>query len=177
MQCGSTFKKSKKVKKEVCLLVQKVLIHIIWGIIIASYFLYFYILNIVFFRIHLFTNLYVYNIFVHRKKSYQLLICRVAKNLAVLELLNHFIKSNTVAYKKNLVYSLYSSEWFPSKKSFKWKNCKIIRGVFRTLWKSSRCLTGFLNKPLVVAASDYKRLHLSNKMCLIWEYITKVFSF
>ena len=46
---------------------------------------------------------------VHRKKSYQLLICRVAKNLPVLELLNHFIKSSTVAYKrvaykKNLVY-------------------------------------------------------------------------
>ena len=40
-----------------------------------------------------------------------MLICRVAKNLAVLELLNHFIKSSTVAYKrvayiKNLVYSI-----------------------------------------------------------------------
>ena len=40
--------------------------------------------------------------------SYQLLICRVAKNLPVLQLLNHFIKSSTVAYKrvaykKNLV--------------------------------------------------------------------------
>ena len=50
-----------------------------------------------------------YNLFVHRKKSYQLLICKVAKNLPVLELLNHFIKSSTVAYKrvaykKNLVY-------------------------------------------------------------------------
>ena len=44
-----------------------------------------------------------------KKKSYQLLICRVAKNLPVLKLLNHFIKSSTVAYKgvaykKNLVY-------------------------------------------------------------------------
>ena len=50
-----------------------------------------------------------YNIFLHRKKSYQLLICRVAKNLPVLELVNHFIKLGTVAYKqvackKNLVY-------------------------------------------------------------------------
>ena len=50
-----------------------------------------------------------YNLFVHRKKSYQLLICRVVKNLPVLELLNHFIKSGTVAYKRvaykeNLVY-------------------------------------------------------------------------
>ena len=32
--------------------------------------------------------------------SYQLLICRVAKNLPVLQLLNHFIKSSTVAYKR-----------------------------------------------------------------------------
>ena len=40
-----------------------------------------------------------YNLFVHRKKSYQLLICRVAKNLPVLELLNHSIKSSKVAYK------------------------------------------------------------------------------
>ena len=50
-----------------------------------------------------------YNLFVHQKKSYQLLICRVAKNLPLLELLNHFIKSSIVAYKrvaykKNLVY-------------------------------------------------------------------------
>ena len=75
---------------------------------IASYFLYLHILNIVFFRIHL--QIYTrYNLFVHRKKSYQLLICRVAKNLPVLELLNHFIKSSTVPYKrvahkKNLLY-------------------------------------------------------------------------
>ena len=41
-----------------------------------------------------------YNLFVHRKKSYHLLICRVAKNLTVLELPNHFIKSSTVAYKR-----------------------------------------------------------------------------
>ena len=52
-----------------------------------------------------------YNLFVHRKKSYQLLICRVAKHLPVLELLNNFIKSSTVAYKrvaykKNLAYNL-----------------------------------------------------------------------
>ena len=61
----------------------------------ASYFLYLHILNIVFFRIHSFTNLYTLQSF-----SYQLLICRVAKNLPVLELLNHFIKSSTVAYKR-----------------------------------------------------------------------------
>ena len=41
-----------------------------------------------------------YNLFANRKNSYQLLICRVAKNLPVLELLNHFIKSSTVAYKR-----------------------------------------------------------------------------
>ena len=39
-----------------------------------------------------------------------MLICRVAKNLPVLELLNHFVKSSTVSYKrgayqKNLVYA------------------------------------------------------------------------
>ena len=49
------------------------------------------------------------NLFVHQNISYQLLICRVAKNPPVLELLNHFIKSSTVAYrrvdyKKNLAY-------------------------------------------------------------------------
>ena len=133
------------------------------------------------------SNSFIYK-FVHaiiflfiERKAISCLSVEFAKNLAVLELLIHFIKSSAVAckrvaYKKNLVYSLYSSQWFPSKKSFKWKNCKIIRGVFRTLWKSSRCLTGFLNKPLVVAASYYKRLHLSNKMCLIWEYLTKVLS-
>ena len=43
-------------------------------------------------------------LFVHRKKNYQLLICRVGKNLPVLELINHSIKSSTVAYKQNLVY-------------------------------------------------------------------------
>ena len=62
----------------------------------------------VFFRIHSFTNFTCYNLFVHQKKNNQLLICRVAKNLSVLELLNCFIKSSTVAYKrvaykKNLV--------------------------------------------------------------------------
>ena len=72
----------------------------------------FYILNMVFFRIHSFTICTRYNLFVHRKKNYQLLICRVAKNLPVLELLNHFIKSSTiackrVAYKKNLVYVVW----------------------------------------------------------------------
>ena len=60
-----------------------------------------------------------YNIFFHQKKSYQLVIGWVAKNLPVLELLNQFIKSNTVpykrvAYKKNLVYCLL-------RKSFQWK--------------------------------------------------------
>ena len=49
--------------------------------------------------------------FIHLQICYQLLICRVAKNLPVLELLNNFIKSSTVdykrvAYKKNLVYNL-----------------------------------------------------------------------
>ena len=44
-----------------------------------------------------------------------MLICRVAKDLPVLELLNHFIKSSTVvykrvAYKKNLVYVLTSAD-------------------------------------------------------------------
>ena len=73
--------------------------------VIFSIFLYF---NIVFFRIHL-QICTRYYLFVHRKKSYQLLICRVAKNLPILELLNHFIKPSTVAYKrvaykKNLVY-------------------------------------------------------------------------
>ena len=41
-----------------------------------------------------------YNLFANRKKSYKLLICRVAKNLRALELLNHFIKSSTAAYKR-----------------------------------------------------------------------------
>ena len=41
-----------------------------------------------------------YNLFVHGKKSYQLLVCRVAKNLTVLELIDHFISSSTVAYKQ-----------------------------------------------------------------------------
>ena len=41
-----------------------------------------------------------YNLCVYQKKSYQLLICRVAKNLPVLELLNYFIKLSTVAYKR-----------------------------------------------------------------------------
>ena len=50
-----------------------------------------------------------FNLFVHRKKSYHLLIFRVAKILPVLELLNHFIKSSTVAYKKNLVYFFLKS--------------------------------------------------------------------
>ena len=40
-----------------------------------------------------------YNLFVLRKKSYQLLICRVAKNILGLEFLNHFIRSSKVAYK------------------------------------------------------------------------------
>ena len=93
------------------------LIDITWGIIIASCFLYFYILNIVFFRIHSFANCTRYNLFAHRKKSYQLLICKVAKNLPVLELLNHFIKSSTVAYKraaykKNLVYDVFWNVWY-----------------------------------------------------------------
>ena len=48
----------KKGKKEVRLLVWQILIDLTWGIVILSYFLYFYILNIVFFRIHSFTNLY-----------------------------------------------------------------------------------------------------------------------
>ena len=68
-----------------------------------------------------------YNLFVHRKKSYQLLICRVAKNLPVLELLNHSIKSSKVAYKgvaykKNLVYmtkkSTQNLKSLGNKKSF-----------------------------------------------------------
>ena len=72
------------------------------------YFLYFYILNIVFFKLVHLQICTRYNPFAYRKKSYQLLIFRVAKNLPVLELLNHFIKSSTVAYKrvaykKNLV--------------------------------------------------------------------------
>ena len=77
----------------------------------ASYFLYLHILNIVFFRIHSFTNLYTLQSF-----SYQLLICRVAKNLPVLELLNHFIKSSTVAYKrvayKKIQFTLFRAGFF-----------------------------------------------------------------
>ena len=70
---------------------------------IFLYFKYSFLLNSFIYKL-------VYNLFVHRKKNYQLLICRVAKNLPALELLNHFIKSSTVAYKwvaykKNLVYS------------------------------------------------------------------------
>ena len=84
------------------------LIDITLGVTIASYILYFYILTIFLFQIHSFQMCTHYNLFVHRKKSYQSLICRVAKNLPVLELLNDFIKSSTVAYKrvaykKNLV--------------------------------------------------------------------------
>ena len=84
------------------------LINITLGITIASYILYFYILTIFLFQIHSFQMCTHYNLLVHRKKSYQSLICRVAKNLPVLELLNDFIKSSTVAYKrvaykKNLV--------------------------------------------------------------------------
>ena len=46
-----------------------------------------------------------------------MLICRVAKNLPVLELLNHFIKSSTVAYqrvayKKNLVHASSNANRF-----------------------------------------------------------------
>ena len=57
----------------------------------------------------------------------KLLVCRVDKNLPVLELLNNFIKSSTVAYKrvaykKNIVYLYYNfltiffnyrKTWFP----------------------------------------------------------------
>ena len=91
----------KKVKKEVPLFVQKVLVDNLRhnNCIIFLY------LNVVFFRICT-----CYNLFGHRKKSGQVLICRVAKNLPVLELLIIFIKSSIVAYKrvnykKNLVYS------------------------------------------------------------------------
>ena len=47
--------------------------------------------------------------FCSSKEKLSVAFCRVAKNLPVLELLNHFIKSSTdaykrVAYKKNLVY-------------------------------------------------------------------------
>ena len=73
--------------------------------IIFSIFLYFKYTQFSFEFIHL-QICTRYNLFVHRKKSYQLLICRVAKNLPVLGLLNHFIKSSStadkrVAYKKN----------------------------------------------------------------------------
>ena len=67
--------------------------------IIFSIFLYFKYIQFSFEFIHL-QICTCYNLFAHRKKSYQLLICRVAKNLPVLGLLNHFIKSSTVAYKR-----------------------------------------------------------------------------
>ena len=67
--------------------------------VIFSKFLYF--IYSLFIHLQIYTR---YNLSVHRKKRYQLLICRVAKNLPVLDLLNHFTKSSTVAYKKNLVY-------------------------------------------------------------------------
>ena len=66
--------------------------------VIFSIFLYF--------KYSFFSNSFICK-FVHictQSIIYQLLICRVAKNLPVLELPNHFIKSSTVAYKKNLVY-------------------------------------------------------------------------
>ena len=52
----------------------------------------------------------------HRKKSYQLLICRVAKSLPVLELLNHFIKSSTVAYNELLIKKSSVTDYSYSKK-------------------------------------------------------------
>ena len=53
-----------------------------------------------------------YNLFIHRKKSYQLLICKVAQNLPVLELLNYFIKPSTVAYKR-VAYKKHLVYWSP----------------------------------------------------------------
>ena len=60
-------------------------------------------LDILGFKPENFINLQIctrYNLFAYRKKSYQLLICRIAKILPVLELLNHFIKLRTVAYNR-----------------------------------------------------------------------------
>ena len=104
MQSQSTFKKSKKRSTFTCIksLNRYNLRHN--NCAIFSIFLYF--------KYSFLSNLQIctrYNLFVYRKKNYQLLICRVAKNLPVLELLNHFIKSSTVAckrvaYNKNLVY-------------------------------------------------------------------------
>ena len=80
--------------------------------VILSIFLYF--------KYSFLSNSFIYK-FVHtiiflfiKTKSYQLLIWRVTKNLPALELLNHFIKSSTVAYtwvayKKNLVDAVLSS--------------------------------------------------------------------
>ena len=96
--------------------------------VIFSIFLYF--------KYSFLSNSFIYK-FVHaiifsliEKKSYQLLICRVAKNLSVVELLNNFIKSSTVAYKrvtykKNLVYfelkfSLFI-KFVPHERSSIWK--------------------------------------------------------
>ena len=101
MHSGSTFKKSKKVKKRSTFTCIKSLNRYNLrhnNCVIFSIFLYFK---------------YSF-LFVHWKKSYQLLICRVAKNLPVLELLTHFIKSSTiaykrVAYKKNLVECRHNS--------------------------------------------------------------------
>ena len=96
MQSGSTFKKKKKSKKRskftsIKSLNRYNLRHN--NCIIFSIFLYF--------KYSFLSNSFIYKfvraiIFI----SYQLLICRVAKNLPVLQLLNHFIKSSTVAYKR-----------------------------------------------------------------------------
>ena len=96
MQSGSTFKKKEKNKKRSTLTCLKTL---------SRYNLRYN--NCVIFSVFLYFK-YSF-LFVHWKKSYQLLICRVAKNLPVLKLLNHFIKPSTVAYKRvaykrNLVY-------------------------------------------------------------------------
>ena len=110
MQSGSTFKKRKKIKKRSTFTSIKSLNRYNLrhnNCVIFSVFLYF--------KYSFLWNSFIYkfvhtNLFVHRKKSYQLLICRVAKTLSVLEVLNHFIKSSSLAYKrvayqKNLVYS------------------------------------------------------------------------
>ena len=112
--------------------------------IIFSIFLYFKYTQFSFEFIHL-QICTRYNLFVHRKKSYQLLICRVAKNLPVLGLLNHFIKSSStadkrVAYKKSLVYFAWLFCW-GAETSISW--------LTKPLWKLRK---------LVLALTEMSRL-------------------
>lgn len=79
-----------------CIMKEKVLILIPWGIIIASFFC---LSSIEFIYVLLLTH---YKCFVQWKESSQLFICRIVKNTPVF--VHHFSKSTTVAYKKLCCY-------------------------------------------------------------------------